>query len=131
MSSGDTHEFISKVELPFVMIFLYLINASIMTMILCFVLWVVHALYVTPDDDTESKSSHRLGLIGKITVFLFHHRGIWHSWIAWTVLFVIEYHYVGLAVLGGATSVYSHLMMDFTGTWIERKKTKIKRAMWR
>lgn len=80
--------------------------------LLFFLKWIWNTRYFTPDNDTHSKPTKRLGPIGWIIDKLFHHRGWLHSPIFWAVLFALEYHFIGAWTLGGLVPVASHLITD-------------------
>lgn len=93
-----------------------------------------HTYYVTPDNDTHSRSTKRLGLLGKIIDFAFPHHGLLHSPILWTGLYVwiylrIEsmYGFQACFLCGGLLAIYLHLISDLFSHTLKVAVGKVKR----
>ena len=116
MPSGKTHETINILLLiPAIAYLGHLFWGNLIGMLLsgAFVLkWLWNTFYFTPDLDTKSRSRKRLWFFGWIIDKCFRHRGISHSVIAWSILFGVEYMFLGWASLGGVVPVYSHIILD-------------------
>jgi len=70
--------------------------------------------YITPDLDTHSRSTKRLGLIGSIINVIFKHRGVLHNPFMWAVLFGVSIWYSGfLWLVGGLAAVELHILFDW------------------
>ncbi len=128
MPNYKTHVIFSLLPLPFVIIFMsifYENSADLLPYSGFFGWWVLHTLAITPDIDTYSIPSKRLGPIGWVARTFSHHRGIFHSKIFWLVYFSIQYYFIGWWTLGGVCPIYCHLFLDQIVTGTKRYKNKM------
>ena len=126
MSNYDTHKFLGLLPLPLVVVFLWMAYdggfAEIEPLILFLVWWLLHTLVITPDIDTLSIPSKRLGPLGWIIRKLSKHRKTWHSPLFWAVYFGLSYNYLGWWTLGGVFPIYCHIYVDIITSWLNRRK---------
>ncbi|KKG35361.1 hypothetical protein DU52_15590 [Methanosarcina mazei] len=110
--NGKQHETLNLIALFPTLFLLGYYHAALTFSILFVLKWIWNTYYVTPDVDTHSRATKRLGLIGLIINKLFGHRKTLHNPFFWIVLFGIEYYFLGAWVLGGVFPVASHLVTD-------------------
>jgi uncharacterized metal-binding protein len=126
MSGYDTHESLGLLPLPLVLILFGMAYEGDLAEMLPYVgflaWWVIHTLVITPDVDTDSIPSRRLGPIGWIIRTFSEHRKTWHSPIFWVVYFALQYYFIGWWTLGGVYPVFCHLYTDKITSWLNRRK---------
>lgn len=110
--NGKNHEALNFYALFPTLFILGYYHASIIFTGLFIGKWVWNTYYFTPDSDTHSRATKRLGIFGWIIDKIFGHRKTLHNPLFWVVLFGVEYYFFGLWVLGGAFPVASHLLTD-------------------
>jgi uncharacterized metal-binding protein len=126
MPSGRIHKLINFI-LWFICLY-YLIAHKLETpawITLFTVSMYVFTVHINPDLDTDSGANRELGFVGKILRKVFTHRGILHSPVLWTVLFVPLCFFVGTWVIGGWLSVISHITADRIVTDAKRDVRKV------
>lgn len=88
---GKNHELVLRWMFPFIAFYLGYIHSDFKLSFLFWILWIIGTYYITCDDDTKSRSSKRLGIIGKITNKLFKHHGLLHNPLFWAAVGVFGY----------------------------------------
>ena len=110
--NGKNHESINFYALFPAIFFLGYHRVSLLFSILFVLKWIWNSYYFTPDCDTHSRATKRLGIFGWIIDKIFGHRKTLHKPLFWACLFGVEYYFLGGWVLGGAFPVASHLLAD-------------------
>jgi len=133
MPNYDTHKFLCLLPLPLVLVFLVMAYdggfVEIVPIILCLVWWLLHTLVITPDIDTLSIPSKRLGPLGLIIRKLSTHRKTLHSPFFWAAYFCLSYKYLGWWTLGGVFPVYCHIFVDIIDHAYKVQKRKILKKL--
>lgn len=109
---GKRHETLNRIALLPTLFLLGYFHTSIIFTLLFVLKWIWNTYYFTPDNDTNSRPTKRLGVIGWIINKIFGHRKTLHNPLFWIVLFGVEYFTLGSWVLGGVVPVASHLVTD-------------------
>ena len=119
MPSGEMHE---RLNLNILRVgYLCYYHVHPLTQIICFVIiFEIFTYWITPDWDTDSRSTHRAGIIGWIVNKLFKHRGLLHSWVFWGILTVIGFYKFGFPALGGPVAGFLHLFFDMIKSDVRR-----------
>jgi len=110
--NGKNHEAINKYALFPAIFFLGYHHVDILFALLFIAKWIWNSYYFTPDSDTHSRATKRLGIFGWIIDKIFGHRKTLHNPFFWIILFGVEYYFFGSWVLGGVVPVASHLVTD-------------------
>lgn len=133
MPNYDTHKFLCLLPLPLVLVFLVMAYdggfVEIVSIILCLVWWLLHTFVITPDIDTLSIPSKRLGPLGWIIRKLSTHRKTWHSPLFWAAYFGLSYNYLGWWTLGGVIPIYCHIFVDIIDHAYKVQKRKILKKL--
>lgn len=110
--NGKNHERLNIILLFPAVFFLGYRHFNIIFSLLFIFKWLWNTYYSTLDNDTDSRSTRRLGFLGVIINKIFGHRGTLHSVWYWSIVFGIEYYFIGAWTLGGVVPVASHLIAD-------------------
>lgn len=84
-----------------------------------------HTFLITPDVDTHSRSTKRLGFLGWIIDKMFKHHGLLHNPLFWTLIYTVIYfrfqcEYSLWWLSGGLTAIYLHIITDGISTRVKR-----------
>lgn len=143
MSSGNFHEGFNLAILSISFFILFSAGFALGAAFLFFaecVLFLVHGyfhtMYVTPDNDTNSNSTKKLGKVGRVIDIIFPHRGLLHNHLFWIILYFligykiyIEYNYIIWWCLGGLEMILCHLIVDKISTRKRKFWRKVKKAI--
>ncbi|HZK72265.1 MAG TPA: DUF2227 family putative metal-binding protein [Clostridia bacterium] len=109
---GINHEIVNLFLFIISTNYLSYLHVNYKSIIIFSVVFYIFTYFITPDVDMKSRPSKRLWVLGWIPRLLLKHRGISHSFIGWTVIFIVGYYFIGFLVFGACIPVYSHLVLD-------------------
>ena len=113
MPSGKTHEFVLiTLILPVISFYLGWIHADKLLSLYFYILYLIGTYVITCDNDTKSRSTKRLWIIGWCINLCFKHRGFLHSPWLWIPAGIAGYYFVGWWSLGVVIPNGIHIVMD-------------------
>lgn len=110
--NGKNHERILNFLFPFVAFYLGWIHSDLRASLIFWILWKIGTYLITCDNDTHSRSTKRLWIIGWIIDKLFKHRGLLHNPILWAVVGLVGYFLYGWSCLGLVIPQGVHIATD-------------------